>query len=277
MNGNVTRFGYDPQGRLIYEQDPAGNTHVYVWVDGKLLARIDNGTTIYYIHTDALGTVHAMTDASGNVVWRARYTPFGQATIVKQTITNNLRQPGQYYDQETGLAYNLNRDYDASLGRYVEADPLGLAAGDNPYLYANENPLSYVDPLGLWQFSISGGLGLGGQVTFGKNGGQWNFGAHFGAGEGLSATLDPHDSGCHSPGFQGSLKGEGQIGFGPNVDATSEIGPNNSSADASLHVPGTPVNFAVSDNNGSLEAPGITFGFGESAFFGTGGTVYFGK
>ena len=149
VNGAVTRFGYDPQGRLIYEEDPAGNTHVYVWMDGKLLARIDNGTTVYYIHTDALGTVHAMTDASGNVVWRARYTPFGQAIITTQTITNNIRQPGQYYDAETGLSYNLNRDYDASLGRYVEADPMGLAAGNNLYAYVNGNPLAGSDPKGL--------------------------------------------------------------------------------------------------------------------------------
>ena len=160
VNGNVTTFGYDPQGRLIFEEDPAGNTHAYVWMDGKLLARIDNGTTIYYIHTDALGTVHAMTDASGNVVWRAHYTPFGQAIIVKQTITNNLRQPGQYYDQETGLAYNLNRDYDASLGRYVQADPLGLAAGDNPYLYVNGNPLSYTDPTGKNPVLIGAGIAV---------------------------------------------------------------------------------------------------------------------
>ena len=169
VNGAVTRFGYDPQGRLIYEQDPAGNTHVYVWMDGKLLARIDNGTTIYYIHTDALGTVHAMTDASGNVVWRARYTPFGQAIIVKQTITNNLRQPGQYYDAETGLAYNLNRDYDATLGRYVEADPIGLNGGLNIYGYANQNPLTFTDPGGLTPNGTAIGSTVGaGIVTLGS-------------------------------------------------------------------------------------------------------------
>ena len=163
----------------LFEEDPAGNTHAYVWMDGKLLARIDNGTTVYYIHTDALGTVHAMTDASGTVVWRARYTPFGQAILVTQTITNNIRQPGQYYDAETGLAYNLNRDYDASLGRYAEADPIGNVLYHNmalrnlpgpklpgmaaqmrsllysevptynqPYTYAGNNPLTYIDPSG---------------------------------------------------------------------------------------------------------------------------------
>jgi RHS repeat-associated protein len=39
---------------------------------------------------------------------------------------NDLRFPGQYYDEETGLHYNLNRTYNTGLGRYIEADPLGL-------------------------------------------------------------------------------------------------------------------------------------------------------
>ncbi len=131
--------------------------------------------------------------------------------------------------------------------------------------------------MGLWQFSISGGAGYGGQITFGNNGGQWNFGIHLGIGEGLSATLDTKDSECHSAGFEGNLKAEGQIGFGPNVDATSEVGPGGSSADVSVHVPGTALNLGVTDDNGKLRGVDTTFSFGESAFFGVGGTTYFAK
>ena len=59
-----------------------------------------------------LGTPELMTDKDKNIVWQARYTPFGQANIEISTIENNLRFPGQYFDGESGLHYNYFRDYD---------------------------------------------------------------------------------------------------------------------------------------------------------------------
>jgi RHS repeat-associated protein len=81
------------------------------------------------IHNDHLGTPQKMTDASGTVVWAADYKPFGEATITVSTITNNLRFPGQYYDQETGLHYNYMREYNPVIGRYAEADLMGYEVG----------------------------------------------------------------------------------------------------------------------------------------------------
>ena len=60
-----------------------------------------------------------------------------------------LRLPGQYYDWETALHYNMMRDYDPSIGRYVESDPIGIKGGLNTYAYVRGNSLSYVDPEGL--------------------------------------------------------------------------------------------------------------------------------
>jgi uncharacterized protein RhaS with RHS repeats len=37
----------------------------------------------------------------------------------------------------------------ASERRYIQSDPIGLAGGINPYLYARAQPTRYVDPLGL--------------------------------------------------------------------------------------------------------------------------------
>jgi len=47
------------------------------------------------------------------------------------------------------LNFNYFRDYNPTLGRYIESDPLGLLAGINTYGYVNGNPLTIIDPLGL--------------------------------------------------------------------------------------------------------------------------------
>ena len=101
------------------------------------------------IHNDHLGTPQKMTDSTGTVVWSADYKPFGEATVMVSTITNNLRFPGQYYDAETGLNYNYYRDYNPIIGRYIEADPLGLQGGMNLYGYVSGNPINLKDPTGL--------------------------------------------------------------------------------------------------------------------------------
>jgi RHS repeat-associated protein len=72
----------------------------------------------------------------------------------------NLRFPGQYYDSETALHYNINRYYDPSTGRYLQADPIGLGGGLNRYAYAGGDPMNFIDPLGLriWSNCETGGF-----------------------------------------------------------------------------------------------------------------------
>lgn len=63
------------------------------------------------------------------------------------------------FDRETNLNYNYFRDYDPGTGRYVQSDPIGLRGGINTYGYANQNPLSYVDPDGKFIIgAIIGGV-----------------------------------------------------------------------------------------------------------------------
>jgi RHS repeat-associated protein len=90
-----------------------------------------------------------MTDINGTLVWSADYRPFGQADITVNTVANNFRFPGQYWDNETGLHYNWHRYYDPGIGRYLRADPIGLNGGIIHYIYVQNDPVRWVDPNGL--------------------------------------------------------------------------------------------------------------------------------
>jgi RHS repeat-associated protein len=89
-----------------------------------------------------------MTDGAGSVVWSGEYLPFGEALSITGSVTNNLRFPGQYYDSETGLHQNGFRDYKPEIGRYPQADPIGLLGGINLYSYVGNSPVNFVDPEG---------------------------------------------------------------------------------------------------------------------------------
>jgi len=116
------------------------------------------GGSLYYIHTDHLGTPRLVTDQTQTVVWRWISDPFGETAPSQDPdgdgtpFVLDLRFPGQHYDAETGRHYNYFRDYDPATGRYVQSDPIGLVGGLNTYLYANGNPVRYADPEGLAAF-----------------------------------------------------------------------------------------------------------------------------
>jgi RHS repeat-associated protein len=180
---DTVRFDYDEAHHLIGEY--GGYTRDYVWLGNTPVAVVDVGVTsisapptcfsclpisggpigipklgssssgttaVNYVYADGLGTPRVVANSAGTVIWQWAYqgNSFGETTPTSSgSYALNLRYPGQYFDSETGLNYNSNRDYDPSTGRYIESDPKGLAGGLNTYAYVGNNPLAVVDPLGL--------------------------------------------------------------------------------------------------------------------------------
>jgi RHS repeat-associated protein len=152
-------FVYDLEGGLLGEYDAVSGAVLreYVWLQGMPVAFADGppaAQLVYYVYTDHLDTPRVVIDQAGNQRWSWIAEPFGNSAPVTSptglaAVELNLRFPGQYFDAETGLSYNHHRDYDASIGRYTQSDPIGLQGGINTYAYVGSNPLSYTDPEGL--------------------------------------------------------------------------------------------------------------------------------
>ncbi len=121
------------------------------------LARLDDNHQLYWYHTTPNGTPERLTDETGEVRWQGVNNSWGkqvyQPMLRGGRVEQNLRMQGQYYDEESGLHYNLFRYYDPDSGRFTQLDPIGLAGGINLYQYA-PNALGWVDPLGLSKCSF---------------------------------------------------------------------------------------------------------------------------
>ena len=156
-------YAYNQQGQLLGEYRAADGAVLreYVWLGSMPVAVVapsavtaGASTDIFYIHADHLGTPRAVIDRAGRQRWLWAGEPFGasppNANPQGLGVFNfDLRFPGQYFDAESGLIYNHHRSFDPTLGRYSQSDPIGLAGGINTYAYADGNPVSLTDPLGL--------------------------------------------------------------------------------------------------------------------------------
>ncbi|WP_444930348.1 RHS repeat-associated core domain-containing protein [Microbulbifer sp. SSSA002] len=178
-------YGYGTSGRRLYKTVD-GTTTWFLWNGTQVIAEFtetdgtaslskrydylpgayaplqvtdNNGT--YEVFSDHLDTPRVLINSDGKSIWRSTRTAFGETAVDNdvdkngQSVDFNVRFPGQYYDEESGLHYNYFRDYDPSLGRYLTHDPIGLNGGLNSFRYVSANPLKYIDRLGLVQKCIT--------------------------------------------------------------------------------------------------------------------------
>lgn len=147
--GNTTYLAPGEGGALQAENDN-GAWYDYIWLNGRLIGLTANGG-VFSLHDDQTGRPLVMTTPNTpSIAWQAEGLPFGKRVVTANAFGNfNLGFPGQYYDSESGLWQNGNRDYNPLIGRYIESDPIGLKGGINTYAYVNSNPVNETDSLGL--------------------------------------------------------------------------------------------------------------------------------
>jgi RHS repeat-associated protein len=195
-------FQYDSFGRRTL--NPAGNNLLYEGWDvaqelsgmtvtaNRVLGDIDEffsrtdstGTSVPI--TDALGTVLALVNSSGNITTQYQYDPFGNTTSTRGNSTNVFQYTGRENDSN-GLYFYRARYYSPQFARFISEDPIGYYGGSaNLYGYTFDAPTRFTDASGHCPTCIAAGLGAGvgaviGGTTAAISGGDWKQGAVDGA------------------------------------------------------------------------------------------------
>ena len=127
VNNQSTYYIYEAHKLIGEYQEDGTAIKEYLYHNNTPIAII-TPTETYKIYADHLDTPRRVADNTNTIVWSWETKPFGEDKPTG-TLELNLRFPGQYFDGETGRHYNINRDYDPVIGRYIQSDPIGFEGG----------------------------------------------------------------------------------------------------------------------------------------------------
>lgn len=148
------RFVYDG-GQIAAEVSRTSGAlqrrYVFGPSDDEPLVEYDASGAKTYLVADERGSITARTDASGVATATNGYDEFG---IPNATNEGRFQYTGQVWLPEYGFSYYKARIYSSSLGRFLQPDPLGYAAGLNWYAYGENDPINNRDPSGMIPFLL---------------------------------------------------------------------------------------------------------------------------
>jgi RHS repeat-associated protein len=164
------QYRYDYMNRLTHRND-----ELFVHDGWQVVCSLKNGKIVdrylwgarqdellcendHWTLCDHLGTIREMINENGKTVSCLDYSAFGELLNVSG-IKPRFRYTGKMFDDVTQLQWNINRWYDAKVGKWCSKDPIGVEGRDmNLSRYVDNSPIQFHDNLGLWKWEIEGNL-----------------------------------------------------------------------------------------------------------------------
>ncbi len=165
VDQDIAHFVYDRANVLLdfVDDDGAGpgaaqlsQRYLHGPAVDQVLAQDDGAGEVLWMLADHLGTVRDLADDDGSILNHLKYDSYGN--LIDQSnaaFATRYGFAGREFDRDANLYYFRSRFYDASLGRFINEDPIGLRNGESSlYVYAGSSPISAVDPLGTCRIEI---------------------------------------------------------------------------------------------------------------------------
>jgi RHS repeat-associated protein len=174
--GNYSTFVYDGLGYNVSivetRSGSVTSTQQFVWCDNDRCEARNSGGSVtaqffqlgeniggapYSFTLDKLGSIREVTNSSGTVVCVLNYDPFGRPVQIQGSMVPDFQFAGYYFHAPSGLCVTRTRAYSASLGRFINRDPIEEQGGVNLFSYVGNQPVRRTDSTGLMPLDLGGG------------------------------------------------------------------------------------------------------------------------